>query len=217
MNPGVTTAIILLHITESLGVGHSYINQYKTATIIHIIEKVKVLVAQLCLTPCNPMGYIVRQAPLSVGSSKQEYWSGLPFPSPGNLPNPGNEPRSPAFQAGSLLPEPPGKHQLIEELWKQKRASEAGPWAQVGEEGRSVCSKGNSICRWHDEFEKLKVDLCGWNRQEASWVMWDVRGGAHHMGPWGPKSNKKPKADLRNKSRSLGKQKMLSIPSGHQN
>jgi len=42
------------------------------------------------------------QAPLSLGSSKQEYWSGLPFPSPGDLPNPGIEPRSPASQADSL-------------------------------------------------------------------------------------------------------------------
>ena len=40
--------------------------------------------------------------------SRQEYWSGLPFPSPGNLPDPGTEPRSPALQADSLPAEPPG-------------------------------------------------------------------------------------------------------------
>ena len=40
--------------------------------------------------------------------SRQEYWSGLPFPSPGDLPNPGIRPRSPALQADSLLSEPPG-------------------------------------------------------------------------------------------------------------
>ena len=39
----------------------------------------------------------------------QEYWSGLPFPSPQNLPNPGIEPRSPSLQGDSLLSEPPGK------------------------------------------------------------------------------------------------------------
>ena len=50
-----------------------------------------------------------RQAPLSVGRSRQEYWSVLPFPSPEDLPNPGIEPRSPALQADSLLSEPPGK------------------------------------------------------------------------------------------------------------
>ena len=44
-----------------------------------------------------------------MGFSKQEYWSGLLFPSPEDLPNPGIEPRSPSLQANSLLSEPPGK------------------------------------------------------------------------------------------------------------
>ena len=51
---------------------------------------------------------IAHQA-LSVGFSRQEYWSGLPFPSPRDFPNPGIEHGSPALQADSLLPEPPGK------------------------------------------------------------------------------------------------------------
>ena len=50
-----------------------------------------------------------RQAPLSMGFSRQEYWSGLPFPTPEGLPNPGIKPRSPASQADSLPSEPPGK------------------------------------------------------------------------------------------------------------
>ena len=49
------------------------------------------------------------QDPPSMGFFKQEYWSGLPFPSPGDLPDPGIEPRSPALQADSLLSKPPGK------------------------------------------------------------------------------------------------------------
>ena len=49
------------------------------------------------------------QDALSVGFSRQEHWSGLPFPSPGDLPNPGIEPRSPALQADALTSEPPGK------------------------------------------------------------------------------------------------------------
>ena len=49
------------------------------------------------------------QAPLSMGFSKQEYWSGLPFPSPGDLPNPGMEPWSCALQADSLPSGPPGR------------------------------------------------------------------------------------------------------------
>jgi len=49
------------------------------------------------------------QGPLSMGFSRQEYWTGVPCPSPGDLPDPGIEPRSPALQADSLLSEPPGK------------------------------------------------------------------------------------------------------------
>ena len=49
------------------------------------------------------------QAPPSMGFSRQEYWSGLPFPPAGDLPDPGTEPGSPAMRAYSLLFEPPGK------------------------------------------------------------------------------------------------------------
>ena len=53
------------------------------------------------------------QVPLSMGFSRQEYWSGLPFPSPGDLPDPGIEPRSPALQADASQSEPPGKLKII--------------------------------------------------------------------------------------------------------
>ena len=49
------------------------------------------------------------QAPLSMGFSRQEYWGGLPFPSPGDLPNPGIKPGSSALQVDSLPSEPSGK------------------------------------------------------------------------------------------------------------
>ena len=52
---------------------------------------------------------IAYQAPLSMGFSRQGYWSGLPFPSPGDLPNPGIEPGSLALQTDALPSEPPGK------------------------------------------------------------------------------------------------------------
>ena len=52
---------------------------------------------------------VVCQAPLSMEFSRQEYWSGLPFPSPGDLPNPGIKSRFPALQDYSLPYEPPGK------------------------------------------------------------------------------------------------------------
>ena len=70
--------------------------------------KVKVLVTQSCPALCDPMD-CSHQAPLSMGFSRQEYWSGLPFPSPGDLHDPGIKPGSPALQADSLPSKPPGK------------------------------------------------------------------------------------------------------------
>ena len=52
---------------------------------------------------------VAYQAPPSMGFSRQEYWRGLPFPSPGDCPDPRIEPGSPALQIDSLLSEPPGK------------------------------------------------------------------------------------------------------------
>ena len=56
---------------------------------------------------------LVRQTPLSMEFSRQEYWHGLPCPSPGNLPNPGIELRSPVLQADSLLCEPTGSTSYV--------------------------------------------------------------------------------------------------------
>ena len=56
---------------------------------------------------------VAYQAPPSMGFSRQECWSGFPFPSPGDLPDPGIEPGSPAFQADALTSEPPGKPKVI--------------------------------------------------------------------------------------------------------
>ena len=61
---------------------------------------------------------VAYQAPPSVGFSRQEYWSGLPFPSPGDLPNPGIEPRSPALLADALPSEPPGEVRGYEDAFK---------------------------------------------------------------------------------------------------
>ena len=60
---------------------------------------------QLFATPWT----VAYQASLSMGFSRQEYWNGLPFLSPGDLPDPGIEPRSPALQADALTSAPPGK------------------------------------------------------------------------------------------------------------
>ena len=62
----------------------------------------------------------------SMGFSRQEYWTELPFPSPGDLPNPGNEPRSPALQADTLpseLPRKPKKRQTTQKLKKKIRTT----------------------------------------------------------------------------------------------
>ena len=61
--------------------------------------------AQVCPTLCDPVD-CSSLALLSVGFPRQDYWSGLPFPSPGDLPNPGIDPGSPALQADSLPFEP---------------------------------------------------------------------------------------------------------------
>ena len=66
------------------------------------------LAAQSCPTLATPWT-VAHQAPLSIGFSRQGYWSGLPFPFPGDLPDPGIEPRSPALQADSLPTELQGK------------------------------------------------------------------------------------------------------------
>ena len=65
-------------------------------SLTHCESEVKVLVTQSCSTLCNC------RAPPSMRFSRQEYWSGLPFPSPGDLPNPGIKSRSPVSQTDSL-------------------------------------------------------------------------------------------------------------------
>ena len=65
-------------------------------------------VSHLFMSDCVTPWTAARQAPLSTGFSRQEYWRGLPLPSPGDLPDPGREPQSPALLADSLPSEPPG-------------------------------------------------------------------------------------------------------------
>ena len=95
--------------------------------------KVKLLSrVQLFATPWT----VAYQAPPSMGFPRQECWSGLPFPSPGDLPDPGVEPRSPALLAEALLSEPPGKPlRAIKETltqWTSQPAPEAQMnWANL--------------------------------------------------------------------------------------
>ena len=80
--------------------GHGKLYPYKAKVKVKSLSHV-----QLFATPWT----VAYQAPLSMGFSRQEYWSGLPLPSAGDLPDPGMEPGSPAFQADALTSEPPGK------------------------------------------------------------------------------------------------------------
>ena len=73
---------------------------------LYVKVKVKLLShVRLSATPWT----VAYQSSPSMGFSRQEYWSGLPLPSPGDLPDPGIEPRSPTLQADTLPSEPPGK------------------------------------------------------------------------------------------------------------
>jgi len=79
---------------------------------------------------------VAHQAPLSMGFSRQEYWSGLPFPSPGDLPDPGIEPRSPLLKLDSLPSEPPGKPHMSDKH-KQKEWNKPECYLWTGKNGRT--------------------------------------------------------------------------------
>ena len=77
----------------------------------------------------NSLRPLARQAPLSTGFSKQEYWSGLPFPSPGNLPSPGIEPTSltsPTLAGGASLPLAPPSGKPSNKLFATEQETEFG-------------------------------------------------------------------------------------------
>ena len=103
--PCVESSLVLLVITKTLLQQHkkrlntwtSPDGQYQQQ--LHSLSRV-----WLFATPWT----VAHQASLSMGFSRQEYWSGLPFPSPGDLPDPGIKPKSPILQADALTSEPPG-------------------------------------------------------------------------------------------------------------
>ena len=108
-------------------------------TLVHIV--CVGLVAQSCQTLATPWT-VACQAPLSMGFSRKEYWSGLPIPAPGDLPDPGIEPRSPALQADSLPTELQGKplvHIKIEEKRREQK------WAGVDQRRVTAPNPGSTI------------------------------------------------------------------------
>ena len=112
------------------------------------------LVTQLCPTLCDPMDC---SPPVSsvMRFSRQGYWSTLPFPSPGDLPNPGIEPRSPTLQADSLLTELQGlvkkiiKYVLLD-VESRKKKMKQKTFVFVGTEKIAGCRKQ----RWKDRKKK---------------------------------------------------------------
>ena len=79
----------------------------KRGTKMYEVKRSEVKWSEINLQPHGRMD--AYDIPLSVGFSRQEYWNGLPFPSPGDFPDPGIEPSSPALAGGFFTIEPPGK------------------------------------------------------------------------------------------------------------
>ena len=77
------------------------------------------LVTQSCLNSFATAWTVAHQPPLSMGFSKQKYWSGLPLPTPGDLSDPGIEPMSPVLAGGFFTTEPPGSPS--KQIFKVKR------------------------------------------------------------------------------------------------
>ena len=78
------------------------------------------LVTRSCLTFCDPMDCTLLSSSVHGNLQAKEYWSGLPIPSPGDLPNPGIKRRSPALQADSLPTEPAGKPSFTKLRYKKE-------------------------------------------------------------------------------------------------
>ena len=98
---------------------------------------------------------VAHQAPPSMGFSRQEYWSGVPLLSPGDLPNPGIEPRSPALQADTLTSEPPGKPlDTVEESVNRERESHSSTKKQKDRKSRS--GGVDIICNWIFRGKRLR-------------------------------------------------------------
>ena len=87
---------------------YAFIHSFTLSLII------KSEVTQSCPTLSNPRT-VAYQAPLSMGFSRQEYWSRLPSPSPGDLPNPGLEPTFPTLSGRFFTTEPPGNKPVLKE------------------------------------------------------------------------------------------------------
>ena len=124
------------------------------------------------------------QGPLFMGFPRQEYWSGLPFLSPGDLPDPGIEPRSPALQAVSLLSETPERREIRHNMFPKKveqggRKSKDGEiclswktgyWTRGVEKMNRFRQRFSCLCT--RKVEKLPCDSfhCLWYKSQGPWL-----------------------------------------------
>ena len=144
---------------------------------------------QLLATPWTA----AHQAPPSMGFSRQQYWSGLPFPSTGDLPDPGLKPRSPTLQVDSLPSEPPGKPRGTVEGCSFTRQSQKAFLILIQltrgrkELGEAVgCLSGN--VKGPEVYGAWLVSrCCGWveHRKERPWPLREGTWGSHTLGPEG--------------------------------
>ena len=111
---------------------------------------------------------VAPQALLSMGFSRQEYWSGVPFPSPGDLPDPGIEPRSPALEADTLTSEPPGKRCANGKcIQKGRRVS----WAPKPVTVQHELSQ-SPVFMWEREINRYLSHCLGLNYISPKFVCW---------------------------------------------
>ena len=96
--------IMILHFTLHVGIGHTYLN-FSEILVLCLLLFSRSVMSDSFVTPWT----LARRAPLSIWFSRQESWSGLQFPSPGDLPDPGIKPTSPALASRFFATEPPGK------------------------------------------------------------------------------------------------------------
>ena len=114
---------------------------------------------------------VAHQAPLSMGFSRQEYWSGLPYPSPGGMPDPGIKPRSPALEADALISEPPGKLNCKgNQSWKFIGRTDAEAQGPILWHWYKVLTHWKRPWCW----ERLKAEGEGDDRGWDGWMVMDM-------------------------------------------
>ena len=131
------------------------------------------LVAKSCLVFFDPMDYIAHQAPLSLGFPRQEYWSALPFPPPGDLPDPGIQSTSPVLAGGVFVTELPGKLDACGKGLFPINGGCAAPWEI------SQMSHESSYMGW---LERTRLTASAHRLTFMGTYPWVMALGSHEMG-----------------------------------